>query len=179
MAAYQTISYCDVTKGPAKIVIPYINDPHSTLFKTFGGFNPGVGIDAHNVYSFESGVVIQVGTNGKHYEVIVQFDVNVSLRYDRMSTVVVSPGQILAKGDQIGLVNNFVVFEYLTLDQGTSVWPVRVHTATYYKQDPTPLLVGDIQLLANDWSKVSVVHDVDSNVNLTPAMLAHADETGE
>ena len=107
-------------------------------------YNVHTGIDilSENVFSLTSGVVLAVGTNGKHYCITIQYDVNNLLRYEHSSSASVGAGDVVQGDTLIGTADKYVHFEYATSDQGTSRWSVRIGCCTFWKQNPYDLLIG-------------------------------------
>ena len=102
----------------------------------------GTDITADNVYSYASGTVIAVSKEDLlHYCVTVQYDVFNILRYNNLRSVNVGAGETVENGNLIGKADKFLRFEYATKEQGSSKWPVRVGTQTYWKQDPERLIL--------------------------------------
>lgn len=102
----------------------------------------GTDITADNVYSYASGVVLAAGKEDLlHYCVTVQYDVFNILRYCNLKTLNVGAGDTVQNGSLIGSADKFLRFEYATKEQGSSKWPVRIGTQTYWKQDPERLIL--------------------------------------
>lgn len=100
----------------------------------------GTDIKAEQVFSYASGTVVAVGKEDLlHYCVTVQYDVFNILRYNHLKTVAVGAGDTIQNSALIGTADKFLRFEYATKQQGSSKWPVRVGTQTYWKQDPALL----------------------------------------
>ena len=103
----------------------------------------GTDITADSVYSYASGTVLTVSKEDLlHYCVTIQYDVFNILRYNNLKTVAVGAGETVQNGSLIGTADRFLRFEYATKEQGSSKWPVRVGTQTYWKQDPERLILG-------------------------------------
>lgn len=98
----------------------------------------GINIYGDGVYAYASGVVLAVGKDEAYYTVTVQYDTYSCLRYGHLDNVDVSAGDIIQSGFRIGQAHKFVHFEYVT--KSSSIWPVRVGTETYYKQDPAKMI---------------------------------------
>lgn len=102
----------------------------------------GTDIIADNVYSYASGTVLTASKEDLlHYCVTVQYDVFNILRYNNLKSVNVGAGDVVQNGSLIGSADKFLRFEYATKEQGSSKWPVRVGTQTYWKQDPERLIL--------------------------------------
>ena len=102
----------------------------------------GTDITADNVYSYASGTVLTASKEDLlHYCVTVQYDVFNILRYNNLKSVNVGAGDVVQNGSLIGSADKFLRFEYATKEQGSSKWPVRVGTQTYWKQDPERLIL--------------------------------------
>lgn len=102
----------------------------------------GTDITADSVYSYASGTVLTASKEDLlHYCVTVQYDVFNILRYCNLKTLNVGAGDTVQNGSLIGSADKFLRFEYATKEQGSSKWPVRVGTQTYWKQDPERLIL--------------------------------------
>lgn len=102
----------------------------------------GTDITADNVFSYASGTVLTASKEDLlHYCVTVQYDVFNILRYCNLKSLNVGAGDVVQNGSLIGSADKFLRFEYATKEQGSSKWPVRVGTQTYWKQDPERLIL--------------------------------------
>ena len=102
----------------------------------------GTDITADSVYSYASGTVLTASKEDLlHYCVTVQYDVFNILRYCNLKTLNVGAGDTVQNGSLIGSADKFLRFEYATKEQGSSKWPVRIGTQTYWKQDPERLIL--------------------------------------
>lgn len=152
------ISYQDITHGTTQVLVPWIESTADAQYKSYGGYHTGIDLKADEVYSCESGVVTQVGTDSSGmYELTVQYDAAVSLRYMHLKHVSVRAGAILHKGDFVGTADKYVHFEYISVNAEGSKWPVRVGKVTYFKHNPELLFSGQVLLNSNDWSAIQVV----------------------
>lgn len=107
----------------------------------------GLEIKASQVHSICPGKVISVSNwPPAKQSVSVMVNNNQIVRYANLSSVQVKEGQEVTFRTVIGTANKFVRFEYCTVAQHSSKWPVRIKSLTVYKQDPTSLLTGDIKL---------------------------------
>lgn len=157
MAVYKKLSYSPITQSATNIVAPYIDNEKHDWYKKYGGYHTGVDIEGLEIYSYQSGVVTQIGTmDNDLHSIVIQYTASTSLRYANMSSLCVHQGDIIRQGQIIGVAKKFVHFEYLTKDKGTSKWPVRVGSITYFKQNPELLIDGAVKLNANDWSKIQI-----------------------
>lgn len=173
MAVHKKLSYCDITKSASNIIAPYIDSEKHSWYKQYGGYHTGVDIEGLEIYSYQSGVVTQIGKlSDMLYAIVIQYTASTSLRYANMSSVCVKQGDVIRKGQLIGIAKKFVHFEYLTKDKGTSIWPVRVGGLTYFKQNPEGLLDGSIQLNANDWSQIKVANTTSIPYELRDAQIS-------
>ena len=131
-------TFYQINLSDSEIRLPWIGSEKHELYKKHG-FHTGIDLYADNVYSLCSGVVTNVGSDGKYYAVTVQYDGNISLRYLHLRSVSVKAGQTVQQGFSIGVADKYVHFEYVTRTKGDSIWPVRIGTETYYKHDPLEL----------------------------------------
>lgn len=120
---------------------PWIGDTKNPLYKQYR-YNTGIDLYGEQVYSYANGVVIAVGSSGRTKSVTVQYDIFSCLRYENLSSISVSEGDIVQAGFNIGKAHGYLHFEYITKFKDTSIWPVRIGTETYYKQNPVGLLGG-------------------------------------
>lgn len=120
----------------------------------------GIDIVTTDVYSICNGVVIHIGKEIKtnKYEITVQYNAKICVRYCNLSTVNIRAGSIVMDGDLLGCSEDFVHFEYVTTLANGSKHIVRVGKVTYYKQDPEPILLGKIVLPKNTYSEIVIVN---------------------
>lgn len=127
-----------------------VKNPTDVIHKGFTGNNSenaGCWIKAQNVNSICSGVVLAVekDINSPTWCVTVEVDSQQWVRYCYLSGVKILVGATLSKGTSIGYAyKNLIRFEYCTSSK--SQFPVRTTTKQLYKQDPTPVLFGQIKL---------------------------------
>ena len=144
MTVYKKLPYSLLTKSATNMLAPYIDNENHSWFKQYGGYHTGVDIEGLEIYSYQSGVVTQIGNMDNNlYAIVVQYTASTSLRYANMSSLFVKQGDVISQGQLIGIAKKFVHFEYLTRDKGTSEWSVRVGSITYFKQNPE-LIIGEI-----------------------------------
>ena len=179
MAVYKHLSNSEITQSASDIIVPFIDNKNHEWYPTYGGYHTGIDISGESIYSYRSGVVTQIGTTSDNlYTIVIQYTANVSLRYANLSSVFVSEGDVIQQGQYIGIAKKFVHFEYLTAEQGTSRWPVRVDKLTYYKQNPEQLFDGTVNLNANDWSKITIADTTPKHVTLTEPQKSEFDVDG-
>lgn len=149
--SYKTYQTCYITKSTGNILVPWISSEKSEWYQIHHGFHTGLDIEANEIYSWESGVVTQIGQSENNlYSVTVQYSGQISLRYMHLKSVYVNTSDVLFAGSFIGIADKHVHFELLINDPNSSNWPVRIGTITYYKHDPEDLFTGKILLNAND-----------------------------
>lgn len=120
-------NYCGIRR-------PWIGSTDDPLYTQYK-FNTGIDIFGEDVYAYASGVVVAVGKDADNlYAVSVQYSVNSILRYCHLKYSAVSVGDVVQQGFFIGEAHKYVHFEYA--NNITSMWPVRIGTETYYKQNP-------------------------------------------
>lgn len=153
------MTYQDITHiADTCILVPWIDNPYDKQYKPYG-YHTGVDLKCTNVYSGVSGVVIQTGIDSSGmYELTIQYDAITSLRYMHLKHVSTHTGAILQAGDHIGVADKYVHFEYISTQQETSKWPVRVGAVTYFKHNPELLLTQNSILNSNDWSSIHVIN---------------------
>ena len=104
-------------------------------------------IKTQSVYSICMGTDLAVGKNPttSAWCVTVEVDSQRWIRYCNLSVTNVLVGANLKDNDFIGYAyNNLMQFEYCTSTK--SKFPVRALTYQLYKNDPTPILFGQINL---------------------------------
>ena len=137
-------AFRSVTNSDKGVKLRYIDNIKDELFKRHG-FHTGIDLYADGVYSYASGVVTAIGkdTNtGTTYTVSVQYNPLITLRYCNLKSIDVESGQHIQQGYKIGNADRgYVRFEYCTKEKKGSVFAVRIGTETYYKHNPTELLI--------------------------------------
>lgn len=124
--------YCGIRR-------PWIGSTNDPLYSKCG-YNTGIDIFGKSVYAFASGVVLAVGKDPDgYYAVSVQYDVYSCLRYTHLDSVSVTDGDSIQQGFYIGDAHKYLHFEYA--NKNTSMWPVRIGTETYYKQNPDTVVM--------------------------------------
>ena len=127
------------------VQLPFISSDKHPLYKKHG-YHTGIDLTASDVHSYASGVVISIGRSEDIYAVTVQYDSRISLRYLHLKSVCVYIGDILYPNMKIGTADQYVHFEYVSVSKDNSIWPVRIGTMTYYKQDPELVLNGSVKI---------------------------------
>ena len=151
MNIYKTYKDCMITKGDARVLLPYISDNRSDMYKLNKGYHTGIDIEASEVYNMYTGTVIQVGIEEDNsYAVTVEYNGDIALRYMNLLKAYVTPGDYIYLGAFIGSANKFVHFEYVNTRKDDSIWPVRVGEKTYYKHDPEVIFDGRLKLRSNN-----------------------------
>ena len=95
-----------------------------------------------DVYNVAHGQIVFIGAENGRAVVTVQCNPSEILRYGNLKELTCEKGYYAEIGAQLGTADKYVDFEYCTLWQGESNYPVRVKQFTYYKQDPTDILEG-------------------------------------
>lgn len=135
-----------------------------------------VDIQTTDAHSICYGVVILVGKDYNNmYSVIIQYDSDTIFIYSNLNKVLVREGTTVSALESIGTAKTYVKFECGTTNGVYKKWPVYVGNCTYFKQDPTPYLNGDIEL---DTPKVITnitSDDVFEDIQFTKAMLGEYD----
>lgn len=109
----------------------------------------GLDIKASQVFNICPGKVIACGASpDRTYAATILVNESQVIRYTHLSSCDVSLNQIVDIHDIIGRALEFVHFEYCETDAAFKRWAVRVGPYTAYKQDPTGLLNGSLQLRA-------------------------------
>lgn len=110
-------------------------------------FNAGCWLNTQDVNSITKGTVIDIGRDPKNstWSVTVEVTSQRWVRYCCLSTVKVELGAPVQVGTFIGYgYKKLMRFEYCNPDKGP--FPVRVSTRELYKHDPTPILLGQLDL---------------------------------
>ena len=138
MSTLHVIKNCKLTHTNAEILQQWdVSDPNS--------YHTGIDIDAIQVYSISSGVVIESDIDiDNRYVVTVQYNKDTILRYMHLQSMHVVLGQVITVNTSIGIADKFLHFEYATTTY--SNWPVRIGDLNYYKHDPYFVAIGDVPL---------------------------------
>lgn len=135
-------------------------------------YHSSIDIEGDRVYSVSSGIVLQVGKDESGWMISIQYDVSTIVRYGHLKSSLVDVGDRIENGQNLGRASKFVVFEYATLDNSNTMWPVRIGEATYYKHDPQSLLYDDI-LPDSNISKIQYMTDSEfPDYTFTDAQIA-------
>lgn len=148
--------YTPITKTKLKILKGYhlgdvnearvSDDPHL-----------GIDIEGSQCFSLFSGTILDIGQDSAGcYIVSVRFNDNKLVRYGHLISVTANTGDYISQGSCIGSAsNNYIHIEYCTQsNEAPLAYPVYIYSSTYYKQDPEPILSGD---LLNDSTKFTEV----------------------
>ena len=95
-----------------------------------------------DVYNVAQGQIVDIQTSDGRAVVNVKCNPSEILRYGNLVELNCKKTYNAEIGAKLGIADEYVIFEYCTLWQGTSVYPVRVNGWTYYKQDPSDVLNG-------------------------------------
>lgn len=138
---YSTVSFISAcVSGFKGVRLPWIGSDKNPLYKEYK-YHTGIDVYGKSVYTYAPGVVLAAGSEDGLYTVTVQYDAFSCLRYGHLSSVEVGAGDIIQAGSKIGIADKYLHFEYATKEKRNSVWPVRVGSQIYYKQDPA-LMIG-------------------------------------
>ena len=164
------IDYKELTDQGFKVIMPWISVSEKAEYYKYDTLHTGIDIAGTRAYSYCKGVVVAIGIQIDRMTVTVQFDANTLFRYGNLRSCDLNLGDIVSAGDRIGTCKGHLHFEYCTTDE-KSLFPVRIGDITYFKQNPMPVLLGEVQLKANDYSAVTVA-DYDDTImpDLNPAM---------
>jgi hypothetical protein len=127
-----------------------VTNPRSVIDQGFVGNNTETAcckIKTSGVYSICDGTVIAVERSplDSTWTITVEVDSQLWLRYCGLRTTGLLTGVSLHSTELVGYpYNSLLRFEYCT--SAVSKFPVRVATRQLYKQDPTPILFGQIPL---------------------------------
>lgn len=133
------IKDCIVTKSDSNVIREYVTNKKSDLYKKYGSYNSGIELETKEVYNAFDGKVMNVNYDDNKYSVIVQLDSNNCIKYSGLKDVNIKLGDVLNSGDYIGSCKKSVKVEYG--NKVESKFPIRILKTTFYKQDPTDLLI--------------------------------------
>lgn len=127
-------------------------------------YHTSIDILTRSVYSMTSGYILFVGTSADEMKSVnVLCNDSQMIRYCNMKKLSVSAGDTLLPGQYIGECTQHVKIEYCTEYQGSSKWPVRFFTHTFYKQNPEGLFTGTIQIQSDADSHWIADNDTEYN----------------
>lgn len=134
-----TIYDCCVTHKDTDVLKPFAWD----FRRIFTENHDGIDLDGKECYSVCYGAVISVGQDANDkYEVTVQYDEDVCVRYCNLSILepYIVTGYAIKYDEKIGMSNDYIHFEYCVRVPSHSTSIVRIAGETWYKADPDPLL---------------------------------------
>lgn len=99
-------------------------------------------LKCENVYNVAHGQIVYIGAENGRAFVNVKCNPSEVLRYGNLKELTCDKGYYADVGAQLGVADGEVIFEYCTLWQGESNFPVRINNWTYYKQNPSDVLSG-------------------------------------
>lgn len=99
-------------------------------------------VSCQNVYNIAPGEIVDIEASDGRAFVNVKCNPSEVLRYGNLKEVNCKKSYEASIGAQLGVADDYVIFEYCTAWQGQSVYPVRINNMTYYKQDPSDVLDG-------------------------------------
>lgn len=165
---FKTVKYSPLTKSKLNILIPYIDDDTSDLYKKYKIYNTGVYANSDstkNIYSVASGVVLFiVKSYDKKFTVTVQFDADVCFIYAGITKTELSENDVVDQGQIIGQYSDKFQFQYLKRNyisnsrQNINVRPSYIYNMEYYQLDPIDFLDG-----SKDLDKESIISESEVN----------------
>lgn len=114
-----------------------------------------------NVYNVAHGQIVFIGTQDGRAFVNVKCNPSEVLRYGNLKELTCEKSYFANIGAQLGVADDYVIFEYCTLWKGQSNFPVRINNWTYYKQDPTDILEGRYTVRRDGAQEVGFVNNRD------------------
>ena len=102
----------------------------------------GYKIAATEVHNIVKGTVGQVGQSGNTYVVTILCNPRECIRYGNITKTELKEGDTVAFGQLIGKCQKYVLFEYCSVAQSGSLWPVRINDKSFYKHNPKEILDG-------------------------------------
>lgn len=132
-------NYSEITKQAIKILKPYIDTENSVNYKKYRGYHSGVDLAAKEVYNLLQGQIIYVKHLDLKYTVVVKLSTSMCISYSNLKSCKFSRGDIISAGEHIGSCFTYVHVEYLSIIE--SMWPVRFGVDTFYKNNPTDIIL--------------------------------------
>lgn len=165
---FKTVKYSPLTKSKLNILIPYIDDNTSDLYKKYKIYNTGIYANSDltkNVYSVASGVVLFiVKSYDNKLAITVQFDADVCFIYAGITKTKLSENDVVDQGQIIGQYSYKFHFQYLkrnyisipgkNINVGTSY----IYNMSYFQLDPIDFVEGNIDL-----DKESIIRESEVN----------------
>ena len=130
---------------------------------------PGYEYFTSEVKCLASGKVIFIGSADGGYVVNVQSNADECIRYCHLKTCTVSTNDNVEIGQEIGRADRYARIEYCTV-RDPNVNVVRIYNKTYYKQDPTPIITDNYEIITS--VPIDFASNVAQTIKLTPAQLA-------
>lgn len=165
---YKTVKYSPLTKSKLNILIPYIDDNTSDLYKKYKIYNTGVYANSDstkNVYSVASGVVLFiVKSYDNKLAITIQFDADVCFIYSRITKTELSENDVVNQGQLIGQYSDKFHFQYLkrnyisTNNQNINVGTSYIYNMSYFQLDPIDFVEGK-----KDLDKESIISESEIN----------------
>lgn len=164
------ISNCEITKQDSTILRSCVMDKNSIEYKQTKQFHTGVDLTGDKIYAAYGGTVVFIGEDEHGRCVIIQTGSSFCASYSNLDAIDVRAGQVISEGSFVGTCKKYVHVELL--QQTSSLWPVRVGVATWYKQDPKPLL-------AHTLSTANVANVSNMNVTVLSGQIIDAKPSDE
>lgn len=165
---YKTVKYSPLTKSKLNILIPYIDDNTSDLYKKYKMYNTGVyaySDSTKNVYSVASGVVLFiVKSYDNKLAITIQFDADVCFIYSGITKTNLSENDVVNQGQVLGQYSDKFHFQYLkrnyisTNNQNINVGTSYIYNMSYFQLDPIDFVEGK-----KDLDKESIVSESEIN----------------
>lgn len=153
----QILTNCLITHKDSEIVKSY------DIYAGSGIYHTGIDIRTDSVYCPCQGVVIYDGLVEKQPSCTVQYSQNICLRFTHLKSLYVTSGQIIEAGQEIGIADSFVHFEYLTSEQWYPNFRIffNAYENSYYmyKHDPYLVLNGNIQFEETSIPRQEIIDD--------------------
>lgn len=141
---YGTIKSCTVSHTDATIVLPYIDSIHTRNYILNGkSLHSGIDIICRKIYTPCNCVILSTAKVEETYSIILQYSVDICLRFTNLKSVNVAPGNLILAESEIATSNSYVHVEYLTTSiNSIQPWTIRIGPLQLYKHDPLPILDG-------------------------------------
>lgn len=125
--------------GDSPCILTNEQDLHSTKPSSYTAVITGV----NNVHSILPGTILFLGYYKGTGTLYISISKHEMIRYMNLKSMTVWRGQDVSKGTSVGIAyKSALLFEYCTVYQQGSPYPVRFADRTYYKQNPIDILDG-------------------------------------
>lgn len=131
------ISNCEITKQDSEVLRSCVMSTDSAEYKQTKELFPSTDLSGSDIYAAYAGTVVLLNRDDLGKCIIIQTESSFCITYKHMDEVDVKLGQYIDKGQHLGKVNKFVRIELLK--SSSTIWAVRIGSATWYKHDTQPI----------------------------------------